>query len=235
MLSPTVRLTPLSGLSAAVPVTAKVNSNATTKHKGKTSYGYLNAGTKRIVDEIVRGLSADPRIREMYALWYEMKEDVLRTYTDTFPERVPLEQNTEFKPIRNAVIQQALQLEIPPMEGGNPLEEHIEYQLGKALCYGEDMPRDLEGGMEWLRTAAKHGSEQAERLRNHVQRELSLLTIQIGISLLCNLASVIENDAHRQYNAPQVTEGISRRKAAQKRRALGLRSIKDQRQGMTMG
>lgn len=210
-------------------------SDRLAKHKGKTSYGYLQAGTKKIVDEIVRGLSSDPRIREMYDLWYEMKEDVLRTYTDTFPDRVPLEQNTEFKPIRNAVIQQALQLEISPMEGGTPMEDHIEYQLGKALCYGEDMPRDLESGMEWLHTAAQHGSEQAEQLHNHIRREISLATIQMGISLLCNLASVIENDAHRQYNAPRVAEGISRRKAAQKRRALGLRRTDEQRQGMTMG
>lgn len=210
-------------------------SDRLAKHKGKTSYGYLQAGTKKIVDEIVRGLSSDPRIREMYDLWYEMKEDVLRTYTDTFPDRVPLEQNTEFKPIRNAVIQQALQLEISPMEGGTPMEDHIEYQLGKALCYGEDMPRDLESGMEWLKTAAQHGSEQAEPLHSHVHRQISLATIQMGVNLLCNLASVIENDAHRQYNAPQITEGISRRKAAQKRRALGLRRTDEQRQGMTMG
>lgn len=38
----------------------------------------------------------------MYDLWYEQRENVLRTYTDHFPERVPLEQNREFKSIRSA-------------------------------------------------------------------------------------------------------------------------------------
>ena len=46
----------------------------------------------------------------MYDLWYEQREDVLRTYTDHFPDRVPLEQNREFKSIRNAVIQEALKI-----------------------------------------------------------------------------------------------------------------------------
>lgn len=86
------------------------------KTKGKKQYGYLNAGTKKIVDEIVKGLSADPRIQELYSLWYEQKEDVLRTYTNKLPERIPFEQQQEFKTIRNAVVQAALQLQLPQEE-----------------------------------------------------------------------------------------------------------------------
>lgn len=62
------------------------------------------------MDEIVAELAADERIRKLYDLWYEQREDVLRTYTDHFPERVPLEQNKEFKTIRNAVIQEAMKI-----------------------------------------------------------------------------------------------------------------------------
>ncbi len=86
------------------------------KAKGKKQYGYLNAGTKKIVDEIVRGLSSDPHIQELYSLWYEQREDVLRTYTNKIPERIPLEQQKEFKTIRNAVVQVAMQLHIPQEE-----------------------------------------------------------------------------------------------------------------------
>ena len=46
-------------------------------------------------------------------LWYEQKEDVLRTYTNKMPERIPLEQEKEFRTIRNAVVQAALQLRLP--------------------------------------------------------------------------------------------------------------------------
>ena len=78
---------------------------------GKKVYGYLKADVKSIVDEIVAELSKDENIQKLYNLWYEQREDVLRTYTDHFPERVPLEQNKEFKSIRNAVIQEAMKLQ----------------------------------------------------------------------------------------------------------------------------
>ena len=77
---------------------------------GKKVYGYLKADVKAIVDEIVAELAKDERVKKLYDLWYEQREDVLRTYTDHFPERVPLEKNKEFKSIRNAVIQEAMKI-----------------------------------------------------------------------------------------------------------------------------
>ena len=72
---------------------------------GKKVYGYLKADVRAVVDQIVAELAGGENIQKLYDLWYEQREDVLRTYTDTFPERIPLEQNKEFKSIRNAVIQ----------------------------------------------------------------------------------------------------------------------------------
>lgn len=86
------------------------------KAKGKKQYGYLNAGTKKLVDAIVAELTQNDRIQELYSLWYEQKEDVLRTYTNKMPERIPPEQQKEFKTIRNAVVQAALQLQLPQEE-----------------------------------------------------------------------------------------------------------------------
>ena len=86
------------------------------KAKGKKQYGYLNASTKKLVDAIVAELANDSRIQELYSLWYEQKEDVLRTYTNKMPERIPLEQEREFRTIRNAVVQAALQLRLPQEE-----------------------------------------------------------------------------------------------------------------------
>ena len=94
------------------------------KTKGKKQYGYLNAGTKKLVDAIVAELAGDSRIQELYSLWYEQKEDVLRTYTNKMPERIPLEQEKEFRTIRNAVVKAALQLRLPreelPLSGPVP-------------------------------------------------------------------------------------------------------------------
>lgn len=85
-------------------------SDRLSRTSGKKVYGYLKADVKAIVDEIVAELASDERIRKLYDLWYEQRENVLRSYTDHFPERIPLEQNKEFKTIRNAVIQEAMKI-----------------------------------------------------------------------------------------------------------------------------
>lgn len=78
--------------------------------KGKKVYGYLKPDVKAIVYSIVEELASDDRIKKLYDLWYEQKENTIRTYTDEIPERIPLAQNKEFKSIKNAIIKEALKL-----------------------------------------------------------------------------------------------------------------------------
>ena len=85
-------------------------SDRLSRTSGKKVYGYLKADVKAIVDEIVAELASDERIRKLYDLWYEQRENVLRSYTDHFPERIPLERNKDFKAIRNAVILEAMKI-----------------------------------------------------------------------------------------------------------------------------
>ena len=87
-------------------------TNRLAKHKGKKQYGYLDKTTKKIVDNIVVLLSQEERISEMYEKWYALREEVLRTYTNKLPERIPLSEQKEFKPIRNAVVQAAAQIKL---------------------------------------------------------------------------------------------------------------------------
>ena len=82
------------------------------KTKGKKVYGYLKPDVKAIVDSIVDELANDSRIKKLYDLWYEQKENTIRTYTDEIPDRIPLTQNKEFKSIKNAVIKEALKLNL---------------------------------------------------------------------------------------------------------------------------
>ena len=82
------------------------------KTKGKKVYGYLKPDVKAIVDSIVEELANDSRIKKLYDLWYEQKENTIRTYTDEIPDRIPLAQNKEFKSIKNAVIKEALKLNL---------------------------------------------------------------------------------------------------------------------------
>lgn len=82
------------------------------KTKGKKVYGYLKPDVKAIVDSIVDELANDNRIKKLYDLWYEQKENTIRTYTDEMPDMIPLAQNKEFKSIKNAVIKEALKLNL---------------------------------------------------------------------------------------------------------------------------
>ena len=78
---------------------------------GKKQYGYLKAPLKAVVDEIVDELAKDPRVASAYNLWYELREDVLRTYKDDLPERLPLSGQKEFKRLKNLVIEEAVKLD----------------------------------------------------------------------------------------------------------------------------
>ena len=80
--------------------------------KGKKVYGYLKPDVKALVDSIVDELANDGRIKKLYDLWYEQKENTIRTYTDEIPDRISLAQNKEFKSIKNAVIKEALKLNL---------------------------------------------------------------------------------------------------------------------------
>lgn len=77
---------------------------------GKRQYGYLKAPLKSVVDEIVDELARDERVARAYELWYELREEVLRTYKEDLPPRLPLSKQKEFKRIRNIVIEEALRL-----------------------------------------------------------------------------------------------------------------------------
>lgn len=60
------------------------------RHKGKKQYGYLKADLKAVVDEIVDELARDARVAQAYDLWYGLREEVLRTYRNDMPQRLPL-------------------------------------------------------------------------------------------------------------------------------------------------
>lgn len=77
---------------------------------GKKQYGYLKPQLKSVVDEIVEELAKDRRVARAYELWYELREEVLRTYREDLPPRIPLSRQKEFKRIRNMVIEEALRL-----------------------------------------------------------------------------------------------------------------------------
>ena len=161
------------------------------KTSGKKVYGYLKADVKAIVNSIVDELAADERIAALYDLWYEQRDAITGTYQDTPEQRIPLSQNKEFKAVKNAVIQESLNIlydritfeeavsdpEIfTPDEQEEPSTESSAsekwwndhgnpiYQYRKAKEYlDRDNPRyDPTEAVRWLEQSADQGYEYAQ-------------------------------------------------------------------------
>lgn len=119
--------------------------------KGKKQYGYLKSDVKALVCSIVDEIAKDERIEKLYALWYEQREEVIKTYTQALPERIPLSKNDEFKQIRNAVVRTALEI----LNAQRNIEETEEEIVPEEITEKEILPeptyREVEkavGGAE---------------------------------------------------------------------------------------
>lgn len=214
-------------------------SDRLSRTTGKKVYGYLKPDVKAIVDQIVAELAGDENIRKLYDLWYEQREDVLRTYTDTFPERIPLEQNKEFKSIRNAVIQEALKItpyfrqwagagqrlrteeEQPFSESQSPRENGFAppYSLHhqKESDDGDDDSAILE---EQCPTNTVNEPEKTNPVESvyipSVARSVSTLMAQLARLFQ-------EQDQHREKNQRQQIDRKQRREISEKKQAMGIR------------
>ncbi len=155
-------------------------SEKLSEHKGKKVYGYLDKDTKKLVDEIVKMIAVDERISELYDLWHKCRCETFRTYTDAMPEKIPLEENEEFKSVRNEVVKIAFDLKISfdfyGQDDSEPSDETEEedledleywseqgdetqmYLLGKKYLDEYDDPEEAE---HWLKKASENGNEYA--------------------------------------------------------------------------
>ena len=156
------------------------------RHKGKKVYGYLDKNTKALVKDIVKLLGADEQISELYDAWYHYKCEIVRTYTDEVPDKIPLEDNEEFKSIRNAVVKSAAEIFSPSAQPEREIDYDyselkerkndfdylsfhadfrddpmIFYRLGRYYLEKTD---DMENAEWWLRKAADRGLELAAYL-----------------------------------------------------------------------
>ena len=96
--------------------------------KGKKVYGYLRPELKALVNQIVDELAKDERIAQLYDLWYQDKQAARNVYDERPLQRVPLSENPDFKPVRNAVIQAAIVLPPAPI---SPVEDEAEPEINE--------------------------------------------------------------------------------------------------------
>lgn len=141
--------------------------------KGKKQYGYLKAPLKSVVDEIVDELQKDARISQAYGLWYELRDEVLRTYRKDLPKRLPLSRQKEFRQIHNLVIQEAVRLgEIgtvfPPLEADEPVIPSSEWQTLTAV---DTPPEQIQMLLEQLTQGAEAGQAPAQYALGRLYRD----------------------------------------------------------------
>ena len=173
---------------------------------GKKVYGYLKPDVKNLIDNIVRALSADERIAKLYDLWYEQKEETIRTYTDHIPERVPLVDNKEFKSIKNQIIKEALKLNS---------ETTQDDELVTMPPYNSDDDVDLTMPTVITPTPNTQISPKSRRKHRFFAPSISLLRYLCGI-----IQNRIRENKDKEYEA-HVDRKI-RRKIEDKKHGLGL-------------
>ena len=79
-------------------------NEAMKQHKGKWLYGYLQKPVKEIVDKIVHEIAKDPGIAALYAKWNEINREKLSLYHEKKTPDIPLEDNKEFRSIKNDLL-----------------------------------------------------------------------------------------------------------------------------------
>ena len=89
-------------LQNLIPVLEEIKHRLPTK--GKLKYGYMPREMKNLVDEAVDRLEKNPKVAELYDLWYKQKRAIIQTYTNNFPPKEPLSENETFRDIKNAVL-----------------------------------------------------------------------------------------------------------------------------------
>ncbi len=79
-------------------------------YKGRKVYGYLPKSIKDTVNEIVTELAKDDRIASFYKEWNRVNRQKLSLYYEKEKPIIPLEDNKEFRSIKNSIIQAAEEL-----------------------------------------------------------------------------------------------------------------------------
>lgn len=78
---------------------------------GKKIYGYLPKRIKDTVNNILTELMKDENLSELYAKWNEINNQKLSLYHDNKNKFIPIEDNQEFRSIKNKIIEAILNMD----------------------------------------------------------------------------------------------------------------------------
>ncbi len=194
-----------------LPILAEIKRRL--PQKGKIKYGYMPKDVKNLVDEAVNQLEKNPKVAELYDLWYKQKCAIIETYTNNFPPKVPLSENETFRDIKNAVLQAAKEM-------GNP---EVIPRTEPGLRTGETtIDEEINELNELERTLARIESEhRSEESISQTENASDLPTFRSIESFLYRVSKVFE-DRRPIGDQGQTMDKKAYVRQAERKRELGM-------------
>lgn len=160
---------------------------------GKHQYGYLPKPLKRMVDEIVDELSELLEVRDAYAAWNGIRDELEQYYKDKPREHLPLREQKEFKAVKNIIIREA-----------------------------DALRTELRQEDETEEATSQFIQQTVSATPSHTNNERDTKLAQSSVSLLYHLSRIFQDNAIPPGNPLGARMDSKRRKKLQeKRMALG--------------
>ncbi len=94
-------------------------------YSGKKVYGYLPKDIKETVNKIVSEFAKDEDVAELYAEWNKINREKLSLYYEKKEPDIPLEDNREFRSLKNDIIRAAVQTDNYLVNTGYSAEQKV--------------------------------------------------------------------------------------------------------------
>ena len=127
--------------------------------KGKKVYGYLPKDVKDTVDKIVAELAKDGDIAKLYSKWNEINREKLSLYHEKKTPDIPLEDNKEFRSIKNVIVKVAAEFNNTQFSESYTPQNYTASAFGRILC-------------QLLRAISQSYDNRDKKLRSQVDGKL---------------------------------------------------------------
>ena len=98
-------------------------------YTGKKVYGYLPKNIKETVNKIVAEFAKDEDVAELYAEWNKINREKLSLYYEKKEPDIPLEDNKEFRSLKNDIIRAAIKSDTYLVDTGYSSEQRIGFLM----------------------------------------------------------------------------------------------------------
>ncbi len=186
-------------------------------YKGKRVYGYLPKHARNLINAIIDEMEKDPRIAELYDLWYQQKENITAIYQETPPPRVPLSKNKEFHPIRNAILKEVFFL-TEPIIRTEPLDLFGTHDSDSGDTPSDPQPQSSSSSQ----TQSDHNEDDENKRTDQNKRYASNTMLALSAArLFARLSQMIQDKSRRNGSSGGTTDKKLRQKINQKKQDQG--------------